>query len=340
MMSEITLEPSNAPLRRLMGVRIVGTGSYVPDVVVRNADLAALGYDADWIVQRTGIEERRHAPPDQATGDLALIAAERCLAAAEVDRRDVDLLVLGTFSPDQPVPSTACAVQHRLGINAPAMDLQAACAGFIYALATGMQFVATGCSQRALVIGADCNSRIVDPTDMKTYPLFGDGAGAVLLAPGDSDQGMLAYTLGSDGAGADLLCTRMGGSRMPSTAEGLQGRMQFMRMEGKPVFKWAVRLVQDSVRAVLGHAGLQLSDIDLFVPHQANVRIVDAAAEGLGFPRDRVVVNLDRYGNTSAGSIPLALDEAVRAGRVRRGSRVLLCGFGGGLTWGTGIWQW
>jgi 3-oxoacyl-[acyl-carrier-protein] synthase-3 len=220
------------------------------------------------------------------------------------------------------------------------MDVQAACAGFFYALATGMQFVATGCSRRALVIGADCNSRLVDPLDVKTYPLFGDGAGAVVIAAGDSEQGFTAYTMGADGSGADLLCARAGGTRRPASHETVEQRLHYMYMEGKPVFKWAVRLIEQSIRDVCQAAGLTLDQLDHVVLHQANSRIIDAAMEALGIDRDKVAINLDRYGNTSAASIPLALDELCQQGRIRRGSNVLMSGFGGGLAWGTGIFRW
>ncbi|HEY1784822.1 MAG TPA: ketoacyl-ACP synthase III, partial [Pirellulales bacterium] len=219
-----------APVRRLMGVQILATGSYVPDQVVDNEELATLGFDAEWILQRTGIRERRILPPELATSDMALAAAQRCLARAEVAAADVDLLIVATFTPDVPVPSAACLVQHQLGVSAPAMDLQAGCAGFVYALATAAQFIATGTSRRALVIGADCNSRILNRQDMKIFPLFGDGAGAVLLGPGTSDQGLESYTLGADGSGAELLIRPMGGTRLALTAEGLAANLQFLRM--------------------------------------------------------------------------------------------------------------
>ena len=209
------LTPARSPLRRLPGVQIIGTGSYVPENVVTNEDLARLGCDADWIIQRTGIRERRHAPPEISTSDMALVAAERCIEAAGIDRSQIDLLVLGTLSPDYLLPATAAAVQSRLGLNCAAMDVSAACAGFMYAMVTGMQYVATGSSNYALVIGADTNSRVMDPNDKKTYPLFGDGAGAVLVTRGSSEQGLLSYTLGADGAGEQLLIRPAGGSRMP-----------------------------------------------------------------------------------------------------------------------------
>jgi 3-oxoacyl-[acyl-carrier-protein] synthase-3 len=327
-------------LRSLVGVQIVGTGSYVPERVVTNEDLASLGCDADWIVQRTGIRERRHAPEGATTSDLAVAAAKRCLASARVEPKDVDLLVLATMSPDRLLPATATAVQHKLGVNCAAMDVSAACAGFTYALFTAMQFVGTGCSKRALVIGADANSRVVDPGDIKTYPLFGAGAGAVLLAPGSPEQGALAYTLGSDGSGIDLLHRPVGGAERPFRAQGPQDGSWFLQMEGRPVFKWAVRVVDESSRQVLEAVGVEPRQVAWWIFHQANVRILDAAVEALEIDRERVVMHMDRYGNTSAGSIPLALDETLRAGKIRRGDLVVMSGFGAGLTWGTAAWRW
>jgi 3-oxoacyl-[acyl-carrier-protein] synthase III len=337
----IAADPNlKAPLRSLPGVQIVGTGSYVPEVVVRNEDLAKFGCDPEWIVQRTGIQERRHAPPGMATSDLAVEAAMRAMHYAGVTAADIDLIVLGTFTPDLPIPSTATQVQYKLGARCAAFDVSAACAGFAYALVTGSQFVATRCSKLALVIGADCNSRIVEPQDHKTYPLFGDGAGAVLLSQGDQNQGLISYAMGADGSGEDLLCMKAGGSRCPTSAETIQRGEHFMRMDGRPVFKWAVRLIAQSVRDVLENANLTTADVNLVLLHQANIRIIDAAAEELGFERSKVFANLDKYGNTSAGSIPLALDEAIQQGRVKRGDNILICGFGAGLAWGTALWRW
>jgi 3-oxoacyl-[acyl-carrier-protein] synthase-3 len=299
-----------------------------------------LGFDPSWIVQRTGIRERRQAPPEMATSDLAVLAARQCLERAGAKPADVDLVLLGTFTPDMSFPATACLVQDQLGIRAPAVDLQAACAGFMYALVIGAQFIATGNSKLALIIGADCNSRILNPKDQQTYPLFGDGAGAVLLASGDANQGLISYTLGSDGSGGDLLCRRMGGSRLPFGADVLNEGFQYLQMDGRSVFKWAVRLLDESISAVLKESHLAPGDINLVVLHQANVRIIYAATDVLGIDRKRVFLNLDRYGNTSAGSIPLALDEAHQQGRIRRGDNLLLSGFGAGLAWGTAVLRW
>ena len=340
-MSESSGSVGGSPLRRLTGVQIAGTGSFVPDQIVTNDDLARLGCDADWIVQRTGIRERRHAPPGMATSDMAIEAARRCLVAADVPAKDIDLLVLGTFTPDRLMPATATKVQHALGLNCGAFDVAAACAGFTYALAAGMQFVATGCSRRALVIGADTNSRILDPDDKTTYPLFGDGAGAVLLTAGSDEQGPLAYTIGADGGGIESLTRPVGGTEHPEVyPDGRLDRRWYMQMQGRPVFKWAVRLVHENVLQVLDHAGLTPEQIDCWLFHQANVRILEAAVDALGIGRERVVMHMDRYGNTSAASIPIALDETVRAGGIKSGDHVVMCGFGAGLAWGTLAWRW
>jgi 3-oxoacyl-[acyl-carrier-protein] synthase III len=328
-----------APLRRLTGVQMLATGSYVPETVVRNEDLIKYGCDPQWIFERSGIRERRHAAPNQSTSDLATEAARRAMARAGVSPGDIDLVVVGTFTPDLSVPSSACQVQNKLGLRCPAFDVSAACAGFMYSLVTGAQFVATGSSRLALVIGADTTSRIVEPADKKTYPLFGDGAGAVLLTRGSDEQGLIAYTMGADGSGEYLLCTKTG-SRNPATAESIQRGDQYMRMEGRSVFKWAIRVIDRSVQDVLDFAKLKTDDVDLAVLHQANIRILDAAAEELDIDRSKMFVNLEKYGNTSAGSIPLALDEAIEQGRIKRGDNLLLCGFGAGLAWGTALWRW
>ncbi len=325
---------------RLTGVQAIGIGSAVPENRVRNEDLAALGYDADWILQRTGIVERRHAPNGMATSDLAVEAAERCIEAAGVDRDHIDLILLGTFTPDLLMPATACLIQDRLGVAAPAIDLQAACASFIFSMITGMQYVATGCSRLALVLGADCTSRVVDPADERTYPLFGDGAGAVLLASGNDDQGLLSYAVGSDGSGAALLYRPMGGSREPFAHHPEGNGRHFLRMEGRPIFKWVVRMLRETCHEVLEAAEVTLEQVDLFIFHQANLRIINSAVNDMGIDPARVFNNLQRYGNTSSASIPLALDEAHRQGRLQRGDLVLFSGFGGGLTWGTALMRW
>jgi 3-oxoacyl-[acyl-carrier-protein] synthase-3 len=321
-------------------VRVVASGSYVPDAVVNNEHLRQrLGCDSEWIIKRTGILERRHALPHQATSDLCHLAAERCLAKADVNPKDIDLLLVGTFTPDMTFPSVACLVQDRLKLACPATDIQAACAGFMYALVTGAAYVLSGVSKLALVIGGDCNSRIINPSDLKTYPLFGDGAGAVLLAPGRPDQGLISYSLGADGSGGDLLNRPACGSRLPPTPELLAKNLQYLHMDGRAVFRWAIGILVDTIQDVLRAARLTVDDVDLFIPHQANIRIINAL-DVLDIPRSKVFVNLDRYGNTSAGSIPLALDEAVEEGRVKPGSLIMLSGFGAGLSWGTALMRW
>lgn len=325
----------------LLGVQIVASGSYVPDEVVTNADLERrYGFDSGWIEQRTGILERRHAHLDQATSDLCVEASKRAIRAARVDPREIDLVICGTFSPDFYCPSTACLVQDRLGLDAPAVDMQAACAGFMYALVTGAQYVATGNSQLALVIGGDTNSRIVNPHDQRMAPLFGDGAGAVLLARGEPHQGLICYQMGSDGSGGGLLDRPSGGSRRPITHEDLADGMHYLRMDGRSVFKWAVRALTDTIELLLNKSGMSVHDVQLYLIHQANIRIINYAIQQLGIPEEKVFNNLHKYGNTSGGSIPIALDEAFLEGRIRRGDTILMSGFGGGLTWGTSLLRW
>jgi 3-oxoacyl-[acyl-carrier-protein] synthase-3 len=324
-----------------MGVRVVGTGSYVPDAVVTNQHLhQRFGFDSDWIVKRTGILERRHALPHQATSDLCHEAAVRCIEHSRVDPRDIDLLVLGTFTPDMAFPSTACLVQDRLKLSCAAIEVEAACAGFMYALITGAAYVVAGASDLALIIGGDCNSRVLNPDDIKTYPLFGDGAGAVLLARGRPEQGLVRYSLGADGGGGDLLSRPAGGSRLGLTPEVLAQGLHFMHMDGRAVFRWAVAILCDTIQDVLQAGGLRPDDVHLYVPHQANIRIINAAIDVLRIPRAKVYNNLERYGNTSAGSVPLALDEALAEGRLRPGQLVVLSGFGAGLAWGTAVMRW
>jgi 3-oxoacyl-[acyl-carrier-protein] synthase-3 len=271
---------------------------------------------------------------------MAVAAAKSAIEASGVDRSDIDLIVLATLSPDYLLPATAAAVQDRLKLNCAAMDVSAACAGFMYALVTGMQFVATGSSRCALVIGADTNSRVMNPADKKTFPLFGDGAGAVVIMPGSKEQGLVSYTLGADGSGEQLLIRPFGGSRAPLNGQVSDGPNLYVKMDGRPVFKWAVRLLEDSSRQVLDAANRKTSDVKLWLLHQANIRILEAAADALAIDRGKMETHIDRYGNTSAGSVPIALDEALRAGRFGRGDLLLLCGFGGGLSWGTALLRW
>lgn len=340
-MNDERSSPPRPRCRSLPGVRILSTGSYVPDSVVSNHHLhERFGFDSDWIVKRTGILERRHALPHQATSDLCHEAARRCIENAQINPHDIDLVVLATFTPDMAFPSTACLLQDRLRLRCPAIEVEAACAGFMYALITGAAYVVSGASDLALIVGGDCNSRVVNPNDIKTYPLFGDGAGAVLLTRGRPDQGILNYSLGSDGSGGDLLSRPACGSRMPPTPELLARGLHYMHMDGRAVFRWAVDILCDTIQDVLSASNLTPADVNLYIPHQANIRIINAAIDVLHIPRSQVFNNLERYGNTSAGSIPLALDEAMSEGRVKANDLVVLSGFGAGLAWGTAVLRW
>lgn len=323
------------------GIRVAATGSYIPPQVVTNEDLAALGCDSEWIVQRTGIRERRRAAITQATSDLALAAAQNCLANAKVSVEDVDLILCATITPDHMTPSTACLVQRNLGALAPSFDVNAACAGFMVAMVTASQFIRSGVAKNALVIGAEIMSRAIDTTDIKTYPLFGDAAGAVLLQPCEPapDNGLVRFTLGAEGDPAPL-CIPGGGSREPLTAQSIANGRQYLQMDGRTVFKWAVRVVGDSINDLLNDMGVKAEEIDLVILHQANMRILDAAISQFSIPKERMYVNLDRFGNTSAASIPLALDQANQEGKLKRGDLVLMCGFGAGLSWGTCLVRW
>lgn len=325
----------------LLGVQIIATGSYVPDHVVSNQELEGqYNFEPGWISQRSGIQERRYAAPDQATSDLCVEAARRVIRSARIDPAEIDLLIVGTFTPDYSCPSTACIVQSKLGLDCPAFDMQAACSGFMYAMVTGSQYVATGNSKMALVIGADINSRMVNPWDQRVAPLFGDGAGAVLMTRGEPHQGLLCYQLGADGSGGEMLLLEVGGSRKPSNVADVAAGNQYLQMDGRNVFKWAVRALTDTISLVLEKTGMSPHDVALYAVHQANIRIINHAIEQLGIPPHKVLNNLDRYGNTSGASIPIVLDQAVRDGRIRRGDTLLLSGFGGGLTWGTGLFRW
>ena len=271
---------------------------------------------------------------------MAAVAARRAIANSNVNPADIDLVLVATFTPDFTCPSTACLVQEKLGLDAPAVDLQAACSGFMYALATGAQFVATGNSKLALVIGADVNSRIVEPDDQGTAPLFGDGAGAVLLERGTPDQGLVCYQLGADGTGGSLLDRPVGGTLRPATPELVAEGQHLLKMDGRNVFKWAIQVVTETIAQILTRADVGVDDVKLFVLHQANIRIIDHAMKVLQIPPEKVFNNLDRVGNTSAASIPLAMDEAFKQGLIEPGDLVLMCGFGAGLTWGTGLFRW
>lgn len=333
--------PARPACRSLMGVQILGTGSYVPDAVITNEHLQnRFQCNKEWIVKQTGIRERRHALANQATTDLAFEAGKRCLENAGARPGDIDMLLVASITPDMSFPSAACLVQDRLQLTCGAVDIQAACAGFMYAMVSGAAFIAAGASERCLVIGADCVSRIANPNDVKIYPLMGDGAGAVLLAPGRPDQGIVQYSMGSEGQGGSLLQRRGCGSRLPPSAEVLEQGLHYMEMDGRGVFNWAASILCDTVADVLKAAHMDARDVDLYVPHQANIRIINAAIDVLGIDRQKVYTNIDRYGNTSGASVPLALDEAVADNRVHPGDHLILSGFGAGLVWGTALVHW
>lgn len=324
-----------------MKARIAGTGSYVPERVLTNRDLERMVATSDaWIVDRTGIRERRIAAPGEACSDLGVRAAELALQAAGVDAAELDLILVATCTGDAPLPSTACIIQHRLGaVRAAACDLGAACCGFVYALAVGDAYVKTG-FRHVLVVGAEVMSMIIDWTDRNTCVLFGDGAGAVVLTAEEGERGILSSHLHSDGSLWELICVPGGGSRIPPSEKMLADGLQYMKMKGNETFKVAVKTLEDSAREALSANNLSVEDLDLYVPHQANARIIKAVAARLGLPMEKVVLNMDRYGNTSAASIPLALDEVVRAGRVEEGSLVMMAAFGSGLTWASSLVRW
>ena len=322
-------------------VGIVGMGSYVPPRILTNLDLEKMvDTSEEWIRTRTGIRERRLADPEVATSDLGEAAARAALDSAGVGPADIDLLILATVTPDLPFPSTASLLQERMNIpRATAFDLNVGCTGFVYGLAVAREMIATGTYQRALVIGSETLSRITDWNDRATCVLFGDGAGAAVVAP-VAEGGILAYSLGNDGANADALMIPAGGSRTPTTPETVAEGLHYLTMNGPEVFKFAVRALADSSEEAVARAGLSMSDVDAVIPHQANIRIIEAAVKRLHIPAEQFICNLDRYGNTSAASIPIALDEAVREGRIKSGDHVLLSSFGAGLAWGSMMIRW
>jgi len=321
----------------LRSSRIIGTGHYVPDRVLTNFDLEKMVETSDeWITTRTGIATRRIAAPGQACSDLALAAAERALEMAGVKAADLDGVLVGTISGDMQFPATAVLIQDRLGaVNAAAMDVSAACSGFIYGVNLAHGMIASGQMDRVLVVGAEVLSKFVDWTDRSTCVLFGDGAGAVVMEPCPMGEGLLATYMKSDGSLAELLCIPGGGSRMPFNPDAMMERQQYIKMKGDGVFKWAVRAMTDAARIVMDDAGKTIEDLALVIPHQANIRIIDAVVERMEVPAEKVVVNLDRLGNTSSATIPIAYDEVVREGRLKPGDLVVFTGFGGGFTWGS-----
>lgn len=324
-------------------VEVTGWGKYLPARVMRNAELAEMVDTTDeWIQARTGIRERRIAAPEETTCSLSVNAARAALDEAGVRPEDLDLIIVATCTPDYSnMPATASLVQHALGApRAGAFDLNAVCSGFVYGLATGSQFILSGAHKTVLVVGADVFTRILDWTDRSTCVLFGDGAGAVILQASDKPGGLLSFVLGSDGSGACSLFVPAGGSRQPTSAETVADHGHYVKMRGREVFKFATRVMPESVLQALQAANLSIDDMDLLIPHQANTRIIDHAVRRLNVPEGTVFSDVAQYGNTSAASVVVALCEAIEQGLVHTGSTIVMSGFGAGLTWGSVVWKW
>lgn len=321
---------------------ITGWGYYVPEPRLTNHDLEQLVDTNDqWIVERTGIRERRIAPPGEGTASMAAEAAARAIKDAGLTPSDLDLMIVATCTGEQPIPHTGAFVADILGLHCGSFDVNAACTGFVVGLVNAAGLMAIGGLRHVLVIGAETISRFTDPTDRGTCVLFADGAAAVVLSPAPADgPGLLAFDLGCDGAAARFLEVPAGGARLPASVETLERREHYLKMAGQEVFKRAVRAIEHSARVTLERAGLTADDIDWFVPHQANVRIIETAANRLGLPMERTLLNIERYGNTSGASIPLVLAEFADAGTFKDGDLVLMSGFGAGMTWGSAILRW
>lgn len=326
----------------MYGAIIAGTGSYLPDNVVTNCDLEKMVDTSDeWIQTRTGIKERRIVNNGTVTSDMATEAALRALDAASIDPQDVDLIVLATVTPDMLFPATACMVQHRIGAKGAGFDINAACSGFVYALSIAEQYVKAGAAKNALVIGAETYSKIIDWTDRNTCVLFGDGAGAVLLQQAPSNcRGVIDSKISCDGSMFETICVPGGGSRNPCSLESIEQGLHFMKMKGNETFKVAVRNLTESALSILKENDFTPDDLDLYIPHQANSRIMQAVANYMSLPMEKVYSIIEKYGNTSAASIPIALDEAVRNDCLKPGDLLLLSAFGGGITWGSSLIRW
>ena len=322
------------------GSRITGTGAYVPEKVLSNHELESMVDTSDaWILERTGIRERRIAREDEASSDMALAAAREALSAAGIGPGDLDMIIVGTISADMPLPACAAFLQQKLGCRGiPAFDVAAACAGFVYAMSIGDQFIQTGAAKNILIVGVELLSRLMNWKDRTTCVLFGDGAGAAVLQPAESDESrVLSTRLYTDATLALSLCIPGGGSKEPLTLEGLEQGRDKVHMIGGDIFKVAVRNLTSASRSALEDAGLSTDDVDWVVPHQANMRIISQVAQRLGISLDRFVLNIDRYGNTSSASIPIALDEGIRTGKIKKGDRVLMCALGAGISWASAL---
>ncbi len=322
--------------------RIIATGSYLPEKVLSNFDLEKMVDTSDeWITERTGIKERRIAHENQAASDLAYEAAKIALERAALTEKDIDLLIVATVTGDMPFPSTACILQDKLGTkNAAAFDINAACSGFLYGIYIADGLIRAGLHKRVLAVGTEVLSKITDWQDKTTCVLFGDGAGAAILEPTDKSRGIISMSINSDGSMWELLHLPAGGSKKPTSSDSIEKRLHYIKMKGNETFKAAVRTLEELVVTILRENKLDPSELSLLIPHQANLRIIQATANRLGLPMDKVIVNLDRYGNTSAASIPIALDEALQTGRIRDGDYILLEAFGGGFTWASALIKW
>src|SRR6267378_1077843 len=340
MKRQLRSRPRSAkPLRT---VSIIGTGSYVPEKIVTNADLSRMvDTSDDWITTRTGIKERRIAAKDENTSDMAAKAALKAIEQAKISPREINLILVATATPDMLFPATACFVQKKIGAtNAACLDISAACAGFLFGIEIAQQFITSHTHETVLVIGAEKLTSITNWTDRNTCVLFGDGAGAAVLGHRGSTHGVISTHIGSDGQFTDILFMPGGGSKTPITAENAHLALQTIHMSGKEVYKHAVTVMLAAARKAIDDAGLSVDDIACVIPHQANLRIIEAIGERLGIPREKVFVNVDRYGNTSAAAVAIALDEANRSGRIKPGDYVLMVVFGGGLTWASTIIEW
>ena len=322
--------------------RIISTGSYLPEKVLTNFDLEKMVDTSDeWIMERTGIRERRIAGEGQAASDLAYEASKAAIDSAGLKAEDIDLIIVATVTGDMPFPSTACILQNKLGAkNAFGFDINAACSGFLYGLYIADSFIKSGMHKRVLVIGTEVLSKITDWNDRTTCVIFGDGAGVVILESTDEDRGIVSMHINSDGSMWELLHMPGGGSRNPASIDSVEKGLHYIKMKGNDTFKVAVRVLEDLVIKTLDENKLEPSQLSLLIPHQANLRIIQATADRLNLSMDKIVINIDRFGNTSAASIPIALDEVVRAGRIRDGDYILLEAFGGGLTWGSALIKW
>lgn len=323
-------------------VRIIGTGSAAPDQILTNFDLEKMVETSDeWITERTGIKERHIAPAGMAGSDYAYQAAKKAMHAAGITAKDIDMIIVGTVTPDAPLPSTACILQDKLGAkNAAILDIVAACSGFIYGLAIARSMIMIGQAKTVLVVGVELLTRITDWRDRNTCVLFGDGAGAAIVTASDKPGGIINTYLKGDGSLAHLLQIPYGGTRVPLTAENINDPKRYIQMEGPEIFKAAVKAMGEAATKILEICNVNSDDISLMIPHQANIRIIEATARRIKLPMDRVFVNIHKYGNTSAASIPIALDEAVRSGRVKKGDKIVLVAFGAGFTWGATLIEW